>query len=152
MAWLAQAVKSALAGMPPRTTVVFTAHSLPERILPAGDPYPEQLRATAEAVATMAGLERVTTGWQSAGRTADTWLGPDVLEVIDHLSSAGEEGVVVSPCGFVADHLEVLYDVDIEAADRARRRGLAFGRTASPNDDPEFLDVVTGVAARALAA
>lgn len=150
--WLARAVRGACSGMPAKTTVIFTAHSLPRHTLPAGDPYPDELQATARAVAARAGLHRVTTGWQSAGRTADAWLGPDILDVIDDLASSGEESVVVCPCGFVADHLEVLYDVDIEAANRARERGLAFARTASPNDDPEFLDVVAGVAARALGA
>ena len=150
VSWLARAVEDALAGMPGRTTVVFTAHSLPERILATGDPYRDQLRETALAVASAAGLERVTVAWQSAGRTGDSWLGPDVLEVIDELASSGEKGIVLCPCGFVADHLEVLYDIDIEAAGRARERDLAFARTASPNDDPAFLDALSAVAARAL--
>ena len=133
-----------------RSTVVFTAHSLPEKILERGDPYPDQLRETAAAVAHHAGLERWTTGWQSAGRTRDPWIGPDVLDVISDLHSAGGCGVVVCPCGFVSDHLEVLYDVDIECAARAKELGMEMARTASPNDDPEFLDVLARVVMRAL--
>jgi ferrochelatase len=131
-----------LAAMPERTRVLFTAHSLPERIIATGDPYPDELRATAEAVASRLGLvegEGWQLAWQSAGRTPEPWLGPDVLEVIDDLAADADrrvEGVVVSAVGFVADHLEVLYDLDIEAAQRAAERGLAFDRTACVNDDP----------------
>ena len=132
--------------------VVFSAHSLPERILQAKDPYPEQLRETAEAVAREAGVARWRTAWQSAGRTADSWLGPDILEVLEELAGTGERGVVIAPVGFVADHLEVLYDVDIEAQRRADELGLKLDRTVMPNDDPAFLDVLAGIAERALAA
>ena len=114
---------------------VFTAHSLPARILESDDPYPTQLAETAEAVATRAGLERWTIGWQSAGRTADPWIGPDLLEVLDRLAGEGETAVVVCACGFIADHLEVLYDLDIEAKAHADSLGIAFDRTASPNAD-----------------
>jgi protoporphyrin/coproporphyrin ferrochelatase len=131
--------------------VVFTAHSLPRRILSEGDPYADQLAATAAAVAAQAGLRRWRTGWQSAGRTEEPWLGPDLLDVIRDLAAEGASGVVVCPCGFVADHLEVLYDVDIEAAVLASDLGLGLVRTRSPNDDPQFLDVLASVVARALA-
>ena len=131
-------------------TIVFSAHSLPERILERGDPYPDQLAATAGAVAAQVGLERWMVGWQSAGRTEQRWLGPDILEVMDSLSKAGAKGVVVCPCGFVADHLEVLYDLDIEAKAAADKLGLAFARTRSPNADPQFLDVVAAIVARPL--
>ena len=151
---LAERVRSALErlseGAREHATVVFTAHSLPERILLARDPYPDQLRATAAAVAEAAALDRWQVGWQSAGRTADPWLGPDLLEVVAELARAGRRGVVVCPCGFVADHLEVLYDVDIEARRRAQELGLELVRTDSPNDDPAFLDVLASVARRAL--
>ena len=132
-----------LATMPDRTRVLFTAHSLPERIVAAGDPYPSELRATAEAVADR--LELVEgrdwqLAWQSAGRTPEPWLGPDVLAVLDELGAdPGVDGVVVAAVGFVADHLEVLYDLDIEAAGRAAERGLAFARTASVDDDAMVL-------------
>lgn len=130
--------------------VVFTAHSLPEAILRAGDPYPEQLRATAEAVAAAASLPRFTVGWQSAGRTSDPWLGPDVLDVIARVVSEGARGVVICPCGFVSDHLEVLYDVDVECLQAAAELGVELVRTESPNDDPAFLEVLATVVRREL--
>ena len=132
------------------STVVFTAHSLPERILRTGDPYADQLRATGDAVASKLGLESWQIGWQSAGRTKDPWIGPDILDVIAELASKGRRGVVVCPCGFVSDHLEVLYDVDIECKRAAAEHGLELERTASPNDDPAFLDVLASVAQRKL--
>lgn len=126
-----------------RVRVLFTAHSLPQRIIDAGDPYPDELRATAEAVAERIGLvegDDWQIAWQSAGRTPEPWIGPDILEVIDSLGSDDDvAGVIVSACGFVADHLEVLYDLDIEAADRAASVGLAFDRTACVNDDPAIM-------------
>jgi protoporphyrin/coproporphyrin ferrochelatase len=130
--------------------VLFTAHSLPRRILESGDPYPEQLRETAAAVAAQAGLDKWDTAWQSAGRTAEPWIGPDIMEVLPTLKDRGLAGVIVCPCGFVADHLEVLYDVDIEARQLARDLELPFARTRSPNTDPGFLDAVAAVASRAL--
>jgi protoporphyrin/coproporphyrin ferrochelatase len=141
--FLARDMKSKLSTMPERTKVLFTAHSLPQRIIDGGDPYPEELRATAELVAERTGLTRWSQwsiAWQSAGRTPEPWIGPDILEVIDSLASTRGtdepiDGVLVSACGFVADHLEVLYDLDIEAAHRASEKGLAFARTACVNDD-----------------
>jgi protoporphyrin/coproporphyrin ferrochelatase len=139
--WMAEAVHVGLArlgGAAADAEVVFTAHSLPERILAAADPYPDELRATAEAVAGAGGLARWSIAWQSAGRTPDPWLGPDIRDVLPRISAAGASGVVVCPAGFVADHLEVLYDLDIEAAGVARALGLPFVRTASPNADPRL--------------
>jgi protoporphyrin/coproporphyrin ferrochelatase len=140
VSFLADDLRERLSAMPPNTKVVFTAHSLPQRIIDAGDPYPEQLRATAEAVAGAVGLgewSQWTIAWQSAGRTPEPWIGPDILDVIDDLAAAhAADGVVVSACGFVADHLEVLYDLDIEAKQRAESQGLAFDRTACVNDHP----------------
>ncbi len=160
-----------LATMPRHTRVLFTAHSLPQRILDSGDPYPDELAATARAVATAIGLpaaddaddaavdlpvgrERVpgaswSIAWQSAGRTPEPWIGPDVLDAIDDLAAersteARVRGVLVSAVGFVADHLEVLYDLDIEAARRAERCGLAFTRTACVNDDPGVMAALAG--------
>ena len=150
---LAGYCKNALSSIPApardRTTLVFTAHSLPTSIVAKGDPYPEQLRDTAEAVARHLGLERWRIGWQSAGRTEQEWLGPDVLDIVEELAGSGDRGVVVCPCGFVADHLEVLYDLDIEAAQRSQELGISFTRTRSPNDDPAFLDMLSDVVARA---
>jgi len=141
--FLSDDLRNRLASMPANTKVLFTAHSLPQRIIDAGDPYPDELRATAEAVAARVGLKpwsQWAIAWQSAGRTPEPWLGPDVLEVIDDLAASGHVGgVVVSACGFVADHLEVLYDLDIEARHRAEQLGLAFDRTACVNDDPAVM-------------
>jgi ferrochelatase len=151
-------LRARLAAMPASTRVVFTAHSLPSRIIESGDPYPDQLRSTAEAVAGALGLAEGTgwqLGWQSAGRTPEPWLGPDVLEVIDTLATGADavEGVVVSAVGFVADHLEVLYDLDIEARLRAEGHGLAFDRTACVNADPGVIGALAGrVHASAVAA
>jgi ferrochelatase len=110
--FLAADLRSRLADMPANTKVLFTAHSLPQRIIDAGDPYPDELRSTAEAVAGAAGLDSWSSwsiAWQSAGRTPEPWIGPDILAVIDDLAtSENASGVVVCACGFVADHLEVL--------------------------------------------
>jgi protoporphyrin/coproporphyrin ferrochelatase len=146
--WLADAVRGALTRLGAAASgaeVVFTAHSLPKRILAAGDPYPGELRATAKAVARAAGLARWSIAWQSAGRTADPWIGPDILEVLPQIAATGASGVVVCPAGFVADHLEVLYDLDIEAADAARELDLPFARTASPNADPRLAATLAGI-------
>jgi ferrochelatase len=115
-----------------------------------GDPYADQLRETADAVAARAGLSRWRAAWQSAGRTDVPWLGPDVTDAIRDAAAQGARGVVVCPCGFVADHLEVLYDVDIECRRVAEEVGVEFVRTASPNDNPTILDALAAVAARAL--
>ena len=105
-----------------------------------GDPYPDELRGTAEAVAARAGLDRWSCAWQSAGRTPEPWLEPDVLTVIADLAGTGRgTGLVVCPCGFVSDHLEVLYDLDIEAKAAAERAGLVFARTPVVNDDPTVM-------------
>lgn len=120
--------------------VVFTAHSLPQRILQWDDPYPRQLRQTAEAVAEKAGLTRFSIAWQSAGRTPEPWLGPDILAVMRDLAHVGSNGVIVCPAGFTSDHLEILYDLDVECAALASQLGLPWSRTESLNADPELLD------------
>lgn len=145
--FLANDMSQKLASMPERTKVLFTAHSLPQRIIDGGDPYPDELRATAELVAEKVGLNRWSQwsiAWQSAGRTPEPWIGPDILEVIDQLATTRDsnepiDGVMICACGFVADHLEVLFDLDIEASERAHSHGLAFGRTACVNDDPKVM-------------
>ncbi|MFM7263380.1 MAG: ferrochelatase [Acidimicrobiales bacterium] len=152
VSFLATDIRAKLATMPERTKVLFTAHSLPQRIIDGGDPYPNELRATAEAVAAEAGLTRWSQwsiAWQSAGRTPEPWIGPDILEVIDsfaaqHGTDEPIDGVLVSACGFVADHLEVLYDLDIEAAHRAQSHGLAFARTACVNDNAAVMAALAG--------
>ena len=150
--FIAADMRSKLAGLPDGSHVFFTAHSLPQRIIDAGDPYPQQLRSTAEAVAAAVGLtdEQWSIAWQSAGRTPEPWLGPDILEVIDQVAATGSApGVLASAVGFVADHLEVLFDLDIEAAHRCESHDLAFARTACVNDDAA---VMAALAQRVIAA
>lgn len=155
-AFTATAVTDGLRELPERTKVLFSAHSLPERLL-ADDPYPAELAASARAIARRAGLASWAgwgLAWQSAGATPEPWRGPDVLEVIRDLADTGRaEGVLVCPQGFVTDHLEVGYDLDIEARGVAEEAGLAFARTRTVDDDPAVMaglaDRVT-VAARAL--
>ena len=141
--FLGAAVRDALTGLPEKTRVYFTAHSLPERVL-AGDPYPDELAASAQAVAVAGGLDRTDAGWamawQSAGATPEPWRGPDILDVIRDVAASGEaDGILVCPQGFVADHLEVAYDLDIEAQKVADEVGIAFARTRVLNDDPTVL-------------
>lgn len=145
--FLAADMSAKLATMPAATHVLFTAHSLPQRIIDAGDPYPAELRSTAGAVAAKVGLRENTQwsiAWQSAGRTPEPWIGPDILDVIDQLAtqSTPATGVLVSACGFVADHLEVLFDLDIEASHRAEQHGLAFARTECVNDNGAIMNAL----------
>ncbi|MCS7234386.1 MAG: ferrochelatase [Armatimonadota bacterium] len=137
-------IRSALARFPdPRadaTEVLFTAHSLPERILEWADPYPRTLQESAQALADRVGLPRWRVCYQSAGHTPFRWLGPDILDVLRELAGIGHRQVLAVPVGFVADHLEVLYDLDVEAAELAAELGLVFRRTDSLNTDPEFLE------------
>ena len=128
--------------------VVFTAHSLPARVIEAGDSYAGEVAATARAVASRTGIARYEVAYQSAGRTPEPWIGPDILAVLPALVAAGAAGVVVCPAGFVSDHLEVLFDLDVEARAAAAGFGLAFTRTPSPNAHPAFCaalaDVIRG--------
>jgi protoporphyrin/coproporphyrin ferrochelatase len=119
--------------------VVFTAHSLPERILADGDPYRAQLLETSKLVAERAELDAWSFAFQSASTTGEPWLGPDILEELDRLHAEGVAGVLACPVGFVSDHLEILWDLDVEARDRAGELGLAFDRIPSLNDDPAFI-------------
>jgi ferrochelatase len=137
----ANAIVDARRSMPARTRVVFTAHSLPERVL-EGDVYVDELTASARGIAALAGLDdgSWSMGWQSAGRTPEPWRGPDILEFIDAIAAEPDvDGVLVCPHGFTADHLEVLYDLDVVASEHAEKVGLQFGRTAMMNDDAEVL-------------
>ena len=144
----AASLRDRLSTLPERTKVIFTAHSLPERVL-VDDPYPDQLRASAEAIAGRAGLAEWSgwgLGWQSAGRTPEPWRGPDILDILRELAATGQaEGALVVPQGFTADHLEVLFDLDIEAAAVADEVGLAFARTDVVNADAS---VMAALAAR----
>jgi ferrochelatase len=137
--FLAAAVREAIARVPVGSEVVFTAHSLPARILDDGDPYPDQLQATAATVGGQTALHNWSVGWQSAGRTPEPWLGPDVLDIVRDRASRNAPGLVVCPCGFVADHLEVAYDLDVEAAGLAQSLGLPFARTATVGASAEVM-------------
>jgi protoporphyrin/coproporphyrin ferrochelatase len=119
--------------------VVFTAHSLPERILAMGDPYRDELLETSRLVAERAGVEHWSFAFQSASATGEPWLGPDILEELDDLHARGVRKVLVCPVGFVSDHLEILWDIDVEARERAADLGLQLDRIESLNDDPAFV-------------
>jgi ferrochelatase len=124
--------------------IIFTAHSLPERILAIGDPYPQQLLETSQAIADRLNLTNWQFGWQSAGRTAEPWLGPDILHVLRTIRQEEQvTQVLVCPVGFVSDHLEVLYDLDIEAQALAKQLGLHLERTASLNIDPLYMEALS---------
>jgi ferrochelatase len=125
--------------------VFITAHSLPTRILEQGDPYPNELAATASALAERCNLQRWSVAWQSAGQTGEPWIGPDILDAMSTVAEQGAQAVLVCCAGFVSDHLEVLYDLDIEAADRARELDVAFARTPSPNARPEFVQLMANI-------
>jgi ferrochelatase len=143
----AGAICDALSPMPPRTHVVFTAHSLPERAL-AGDVYVGELQSSATGIAELANLDagQWSIGWQSAGRTADAWRGPDIAEVLASLARDGRaDGVLVCPQGFVAEHLEILYDLDVAARERAESLGLAFARTRMVDDDAVVLTALAAM-------
>jgi len=119
--------------------VVFTAHSLPERILAMGDPYKDQLLESSRLIAEQARLERWSFAFQSESATGEPWLGPDILEELDNLNANGVRKVLVCPVGFVSDHLEILWDLDVEARERAAQLGLELHRIESLNDDPAFI-------------
>jgi protoporphyrin/coproporphyrin ferrochelatase len=125
--------------------VVFTAHSLPARILDEGDPYRDQLLETAQLIAERAGLDAWSFAFQSASPTGEPWLGPDILEELDSLKARGVERVLACPVGFVSDHLEILWDLDVEARERAAELGLEFDRVRSLNDDPAFVRGLAGL-------
>ena len=126
--------------------VIFTAHSLPQRILAAGDPYPDELRATAEAVAQRLHLKDWRFAYQSAGATPEPWLGPDAGDVITELAAAGRKAFLLVPIGFVCDHVEILYDIDVEYRELAGRLGVQLERTTSLNDDAHLVAAVADVA------
>jgi ferrochelatase len=138
----------AVLGEPAGTTVIFTAHSLPRVVVERGDPYEGEVRASASAVAELLGPGvRTTVAFQSQGFGAPgEWLGPDLATALDEAAARGEARVVFAPIGFLADHVEILYDLDIEAAALARARGLAAVRAPSLNDDDDLVDVLADVA------
>ena len=125
--------------------VVFTAHSLPARILADGDRYEAELLETATLIAQSAGLREWSLSYQSASPTGEPWLGPDILDHLDELHARGVRDVLVCPVGFVADHLEIRWDLDTEAKQRAEELGLRLDRIEMPNDDPVFVAVLADI-------
>jgi protoporphyrin/coproporphyrin ferrochelatase len=119
--------------------VVFTAHSLPERILAIGDPYKDELLDTATRVADAAAVRDWSFSFQSESPTGEPWLGPDILDHLQELKQGGVDKVLVCPVGFVSDHLEIRWDIDNEAQDKARELGMELDRIEMPNDDPRFV-------------
>jgi len=135
--------------LPSETLVIFSAHSLPEKIIASGDPYKDELLETSRLVAERAGVENWTFAFQSASNTGEPWLGPDILEVISANASA-YKNIVSCTVGFVSDHLEVLFDLGIEARDRCAELGLGFRRAATIGADPAVMDALAGVCVEAL--
>ncbi len=126
-----------------KACLVVSAHSLPEKIIANGDPYPEQLKETAELITAAAGVETYAIGWQSEGQTPDPWLGPDVQDLTRALhEEKGYTTFVYTPVGFVSDHLEVLYDNDYECKVVCDEIGATYYRPEMPNTDPLFIDAM----------
>lgn len=153
---VAERVETALDKFPTETRarvpVIFTAHSLPQRILEWEDPYPRQLLETATHVAERVGLQRWQFAYQSAGATADPWLGPDVGDAVQQLAEAGERHVLVAPIGFVSDHVEILFDIDVELREQADALGIHLERTISLNNAPLFIAALADVVRQHVAA
>jgi ferrochelatase len=125
--------------------VVFTAHSVPERTIAEGDPYERQVRETAALVARAAGLTEYRLAFQSQGMTAEKWIGPTVESQIDELARAGGKHVLLIPVGFVSDHVEILYDIDVRFYDYGKARGVSVRRSESLNDSPKFASALAGL-------
>jgi len=151
---IADRIVAARAELPPdlhdQALVLFSAHSLPERILSWNDPYPDELRESAAGIAGLLGLTDWHLCYQSAGMTGEPWLGPDILDYLEELHGEGVRAVVSAPFGFVADHLEVLWDIDREAQDKAAELGMELRRIRMPNADDEFVDVLVSLVRDAL--
>ena len=130
--------------------VVFTAHSLPARILETGDPYKNQLLETSRAVADAAGVHEWSFSFQSESPTGEPWLGPDILDHLDALHADGVDHVLVCPVGFVSDHLEIRWDLDVEAQEKAASLGMRLERIEMPNADPAFVRTLAAIVKRAL--
>ena len=134
-----------------RSHVVFTAHSLPERVIAMGDPYKAQLLETARQVAEASSLgEQWSFSFQSESPTGEPWLGPDILDHLVALKEQGVTDVLICPVGFVSDHLEIKWDIDVEAQERAGELGMRVDRIEMPNADPAFVQTLAGIARRAL--
>jgi ferrochelatase len=130
--------------------VVFTAHSLPARVLELGDPYKDQLLKTSLLVADASGVSDWSFSFQSESPTGEPWLGPDILDHLESLRGQGVERVLVCPVGFVSDHLEIRWDIDVEAQEKAGELGMQLERIEMPNADPTFVRTLAGIVRRAL--
>jgi ferrochelatase len=130
--------------------LIFTAHSLPQRVAAAGDPYPDEVSTTAKLVAQRAGVESFLRAYQSAGRTPEPWLGPDLSELIRARAGAGAKRILVVPIGFVCDHTEILFDIDVQATQVARDVGVMLRRTQSLNTSPTFIRALAALVAEAV--
>lgn len=140
LAAFAERVRQAKPG--PTDAVVFTAHSLPSRVIAGGDVYASEVAATAAGVASRSGVERYRLAYQSAGRTPEPWIGPELSEVIREEAQEGVRSFLIVPIGFVCDHTEVLFDIDVQARGTAEECGVALRRTASLNTSPTFIDLL----------
>ena len=129
---------------------MFTAHSLPARILADGDPYRDQLLETSRLIADEAGIDDWSFSFQSESPTGEPWLGPDILDHLDELHRQGVDNVLVCPVGFVSDHLEIRWDIDTEAREKAAELGLQLERIEMPNAEPRFVDVLAAIVRNAL--
>jgi ferrochelatase len=145
---VAERIRAGLGSMAPTTPVLLTAHSLPRRVAEAEPAYLAQLRETAELVADAAGIgpDRWHFCWQSAGHEPGEWMKPDFADLVPELRDAGHRGVLVAPIQFLADHLEILYDVDIGAREQAEASGMAFARIESLNTSPAFIGALARIA------
>jgi len=148
---IADRIVEALAQFPPQArdqvVVLFSAHSLPEKIVAANDPYPQELHESAAGIAELLGLPDHRFCYQSAGMTGEPWLGPDIVDYLDELHAEGVRHALSAPFGFVAEHLEVLWDIDTEAQQKAAELGMTLRRIRMPNADPEFVDVIEAIVA-----
>ncbi len=137
---------------PEDVVAVFTAHSLPARILEEGDPYQDQLLRTSELVARRAGIEQWRFSYQSQSHTGEPWLGPDLVDTVEELAAQGHRAILVASVGFVADHLEIYYDIDIEAKEKADALGIELRRTPMLNADPRLAQALHALVAQRVAA
>lgn len=148
---VAESIRRALLKFPAEvratTPVLFTAHSLPERIVAMNDPYPEEVKGTVEAVAALLGSQPIRFAYQSQGRSEEKWLGPTVESSVEELSRAGHRHVLVAPIGFLCDHVETLYDIDIELKQLAAGLGMGLERMAMLNDSPAMVEILIDVLA-----
>lgn len=132
-----------------KAVLIVSAHSLPEKILRNGDPYPDQLKETAKLIAERAGIKNYEIGWQSEGNTPDPWIGPDVQDLTrDLFEQKGYRSFVYAPVGFIADHLEVLYDNDYECKVVCEAIGANYYRPEMPNVDPLFIETLANVVSK----